>query len=149
MSVTNEASAFTKSVLGVKVSKATGTLTDVDGVALFTVSGLVAVTSIVGLVTTAITVANSYTMIHDPTLGTSADIFAATDIGTTDTVAGEIFVVTGLKTDTLVKGALGALNFPVIMGAGQIEHNSNGTDGAITWYLTYVPIENSATVAAA
>ena len=44
---------------GILVSKATGTLTNTSGVALFNVTGLVKVTSLVGVVTTAITVANT------------------------------------------------------------------------------------------
>src|SRR3546814_9096726 len=51
---------------GRRESKATGTLA-ASTVALFTVAtGRVAITSIYGLVTTAITVANSYKLQHNP-----------------------------------------------------------------------------------
>jgi hypothetical protein len=36
-----------------------------------------------------------------------------------------------------------------VVSIGQIEHVSAGTDGAITWYLTYVPLTDGATVVAA
>jgi hypothetical protein len=135
--------------LGIQVTKSTGTLAATT-VPLFTIAGgLVAVTSLVARVTTAVTVANSYKLQHNPTAGTTVDIFAATDIGTTDTVVGEIFVVTGLKTDTLVKGALGQSQRQVIMETGQIEHVSAGTDGVLKWYLTYVPIDSTASIVAA
>lgn len=135
--------------LGIQVTKSTGTLAATT-IPLFTIAGgLVAVTSLVARVTTAVTVANSYKVQHNPTAGTTVDIFAATDIGTTDTVVGEIFVVTGLKTDTLVKGALGQSQRQVIMETGQIEHVSAGTDGVLKWYLTYVPIDSTATIVAA
>lgn len=149
MSVIIQGGQLRTILLGNRVQRATGTLTAAT-VPLFTISGgLVAVTSIVGRVTTAVTVANSYKLQHNPTAGTTVDIFAATDIGTTDTALGEIFVVTGLKTDTLVVGALSLSRDPIVMDVGQIEHVSAGTDGAILWALTYVPLEDGASVVAA
>lgn len=149
MSVLNPNAAFTKSVLGATATKSTGTLAATT-IPLFTIAGgLVAITSIVGRVTTAITVANSYKLQHNPTAGTTVDITAATDIGTTDTVLGEIFVVTGLKTDTLVKGALGITKPYIVAETGDIEHVSAGTDGVIKWYVTWVPIDDGATLVAA
>jgi hypothetical protein len=149
MTVVNEASAFTKSVLGVVVSKSTGTLAATT-VPLFTIAGgLVAVTSIVGRVTTAITVANSYKLQHNPTAGTTVDLCAATDIGTTDTVVGEILVVSGVRATGLSVGANPRVTPSVIMDTGQIEHVSAGTDGVIKWYVTYVPIDDGATLVAA
>ena len=149
MSVLNPNRAFAQGILGNVVSKSTGTLAATT-VPLFTIAGgLVAVTSIVGRVTTAVTVANSYKLQHNPTAGTTVDIFAATDIGTTDSAAGEIFVVTGLKTDTLVKGALGVTKPWIIMETGQIEHVSAGTDGVLKWYVSWVPIDDGATLVAA
>lgn len=149
MSVLIQGDQIRSNVLGTLVTKSTGTLAATT-VPLFTIAGgLVVVTSLVGRVTTAITVANSYKLQHNPTAGTTVDIFAATDIGTTDTVLGEIFVVTGLKTDTLVKGALGMSQSKIVMETGQIEHVSAGTDGVIKWYLTYVPLDTGASVVAA
>ena len=149
MSQLNPNAAFTKAVLGPMVSKSTGTLAATT-VPLFTIAGgLVAVTSIVGRVTTAITVANSYKLQHNPTNGTTADIFAATDIGTTDSALGEIFVATGLKTDTVIKGARGISHPYIVMETGQIESVSAGTDGVLLWYVTWVPIDDGATLVAA
>jgi len=134
---------------GSRVQKSTGTLTAAT-VPLFTIAGgLVAVTSIVGRVTTAVTVANSYKLQHNPTAGTTVDLCAATDIGTTDTALGEILVVNGAKATGLVIGALAAPNYPIVMDVGQIEHVSAGTDGVILWALTYVALENGASVVAA
>jgi hypothetical protein len=134
---------------GSRVQKSTGTLTAAT-VPLFTIAGgLVAVTSLVGRVTTAVTVANSYKLQHNPTAGTTVDLCAATDIGTTDTALGEILVVNGAKATGLVIGALAAPNYPIVMDVGQIEHVSAGTDGVILWALTYVALENGASVVAA
>ena len=70
-------------ILGSRVEKSTGTLTAAT-VPLFTISGgLVAVTSLVARVTTAVTVANSYKLQLNPTAGTTVDLCAALDIGTT------------------------------------------------------------------
>lgn len=150
MSVLNPYSAFTKGILGTTVTKSTGTLAATT-VPLFTIAGgLVAVTSIVGRVTTAITVANSYKLQHNPTLGTTKDLCAAADIGTTDTVLGEIFVLTGLATDAIALGAKGT-KAPIVgvVDTGQIESVSAGTDGVILWVVTWVPIEDGATLVAA
>ncbi len=150
MSVLGEASAFRKSSLGVLVSKATGTLAAETKI-LFTVSGLCVVTSIVGVVTTAITVANSYKLQANPTTGATGDIVAATDIGTTDTPAGTLLGFDGIEASSIQQspGVVPMLMRPVAIAAGTIEHVSAGSDGAITWYLTYVPIDEGATIVAA
>lgn len=149
MTVVNEADAFTKGVLGVTVSKSTGTLAATT-VPLFTISGgLVMVTSLQGRVTTAITVANSYKLQHNPTLGTTVDLCAATDIGTTDTVVGEILVVGGIKATGLTVGAFPRIVPGQVMDTGQIESVSAGTDGVILWVVTYIPIDSGARLVAA
>lgn len=131
------------------VSKSTGTLAATT-VPLFTIAGgRVAITSLYGLVGTSITVANSYKLQMNPTAGDTTDINAATDIGTTDTVAGTTlgFGQGTTAAPALLKGGFwhGLLILPV----GQIESVSAGTDGEITWYLTYVPYDGGATVVAA
>jgi hypothetical protein len=129
------------------VEKSTGTLTAAT-MPLFTISGLVALTTLVGKVTTAITVANAYWIQMNPTVGATAAFVTALDLGTTDTPAGEILVVEGDVT-ALALGTRAMVSAPIICPAGQIEHVSAGTDGVILWALTYVPIEDGATVVAA
>lgn len=147
MSQLNPNRAFAQGILGVSVSKSTGTLAATT-VPLFTIAGIVAVTSLIGEVTTAITVANSYKLQINPTIGSTADLSAAADIGTTDTPAGEI-LVSELDNTALVVGKAFLVSNALILPAGQIEHVSAGTDGAILWRLTYVPITDGATVVAA
>jgi len=133
-------------VLGTLVSKSTGTLaaTTID---LFIIAGgMVAVTGIYGRVTTAITVANSYKLTAVPTAGTSKDLCTAADIGTTDTAVGEIFVP---KIGTALAVGAAALANPEILETGKIQSVSAGTDGVIMWYVTYVPINDGATLVAA
>ena len=136
-------------LLGTKVDKSTGTLAATT-IPLFTIAGgLVAVTSITGRVTTAVTVANSYKLQHNPTAGTTVDLCAATDIGTTDTARGEIFVVSGVRATGLTIGANPRAVTAVIMDTGQIESVSAGTDGVILWSVTWVPLDTGATLVAA
>jgi hypothetical protein len=150
MSVYNEGAAFTKGIFGRTASKATGTLAS-ETKTLFTVTGLVVITSIVGVVTTAITVANSYKLQANPTTGATGDIVAATDIGTTDTPAGTLLSFDGVEASTIQQspGVAPTLMRPVVVNAGTIEHVSGGTDGDITWYVTWVPLTDGSTLVAA
>lgn len=138
-------------LFGVRVEKSTGTLAATT-IPLFTVAGgKVLLTSIVGEVTTAITVANSYKLQHNPTTGTTKDLCAATDIGTTDTPAGNLLGFQGLTGDSILTGpgAVPTIKQPIVLTAGQIESVSAGTDGVILWVVTYVPLDNGATLVAA
>jgi len=154
MTVVNEADAYRKSVLGAgPVSKAYTPLV-VETKTLFTVSGLCVVTSLFGVVTTAITVANTVKLQANPTTGTTQDLCAATDIGTTDTPAGNILTIAGAAATSMVSGIGAAPMFAtmdkLVIAAGTIEQvTATGADGGITWYLTYVPIASGATIIAA
>lgn len=152
MSVIIQGTQLRDIALGRRVEKSTGTLAATT-VALFTVAGgEVLMTSIYGLVTTSITVANSYKLQHNPTLAgaTTNDLVAATDIGTTDTPAGDVLAFDGVRASSIVRGG-GArgLAAPVVLPAGQIESVSAGTDGAILWVVTWVPLTDGATLVAA
>ena len=95
MSVLIQANQLRLINLGQKVSKSTGTLAATTG-PLFTVAGgRVGITAIYGVVGTAITVANSYKLVSNPTTGTTMDLCTATDLGTTDTPAGAVLSMSG------------------------------------------------------
>lgn len=132
---------------------------------LYTVTGLVIVRGIVGVVTTAMTVANTLKLQVNPTTGTNSDLCAATDLGTTDTPAGNLLSIGGAPTGAVVSG-IGAVQMGGItkvssdflgatprlaVNAGTIDAVVTGTnpDGVIDWYLLYVPLSNGASVAAA
>jgi hypothetical protein len=152
MSVIIQGSQVRQILFGVRLEKSTGTLAATT-VPLFTVTGgEVALTAIYGLVTTSITVANSYKLQHNPTLAgaTTNDLCAATDIGTTDTPAGDVLSFDGIRTTQITRGGgANTLRTPVVLQAGQIESVSAGTDGAILWVVTYVPLTDGATMVAA
>lgn len=157
MSVLLDSEAFRKSVYGLgPVSKSTGTLAATT-VALFTVAGgEVMVTAMWGKVTTSITVANSYYLQFNPTTGDTAQICTLLDIGTTDTLAGDLLTF-GASTATAPpklmspSTAAGGYGQPLntVLSIGQIEHVSAGTDGVITWYVLWVPLTTGATLVAA
>lgn len=153
MSVLIQGSQLRTLNLGTRVAKSTGTLAATT-VPLFTVAGgRVGLTSIYGLVGTAITVANSYKLVSNPTTGTTMDLCTATDLGTNDTPAGAVLsmtgpaaVITGGSTTTVNTMSLtGVVPVPV----GQIESVSAGTDGEITWVVTWIPLDDGATLVAA
>lgn len=153
MSVLNDNTAFRKAILGNVVSKATGTIT-VATLPLFTVTGKVAVTSLVGEVTTAITVAGTTKLQANPTTGTTGDLVTATDLGTTDTPAGDLLSLTGVVGDSIVRSVgfavAGFKQAPLVFTDGGIEMvTATGADGAITWYVTWVPLTDGATLVAA
>ena len=138
-------------VLGNRVEKSTGTLAATT-ISLFTVAGgAVAITSIYGEVTTAITVANSYKLQANPTTGTTKDLVAATDIGSTDTPAGSLLGFDGVAASSIQQGpgAVPMLLRPIAVNTGVIESVSAGTDGVILWVVTWVPLTNGATLVAA
>jgi len=138
--------------LGRRAEKSTGTLA-ASTVPLFTITGgEVLVTSIYGLVTVAVTVANSYKLQHNPTAaaGSTNDLVAATDIGTTDTPVGDVLSFDGVRASSIVRGG-GARTLAggLVLQAGQIESVSAGTDGAILWVVTWVPLSDGASLVAA
>lgn len=151
MSVLRNNDAARLSSMGVLISKATGTLASETKTLFNITGGLVLVTAIVGKVTTAITVANSYKLQANPTTGTTSDLVAATDIGTTDTPAGSLLGFDGVKASSIQQGpgSVPLLMRGIAVDIGTIEHVSAGTDGAITWYITYVPIQDGAVITAA
>jgi hypothetical protein len=136
---------------GRNASKSTGTLAATT-VSLFTVAnGQVALTSIYGLITTAVTVANSYKLQHTPTTGTAVDLCDALDIGTTDTPVGDMLGLNISATGSFLTrgGAVVTLAAPIVLTAGTVQSVSAGTDGVITWYVTWVPLSDGASLVAA
>lgn len=152
MSVILQAPQLRTLLLGNRITKSTGTLAATT-VPLFTIAGgECLVVSLYGLVTTSITVANSYKLQLNPTTGDTQDLCAATDIGSTDTLAGDILQF-GLATTTappkLISVGYGTALLNSVVTTGQIESVSAGTDGVITWCLTWVPMVDAATIVAA
>jgi hypothetical protein len=140
------------------VSSASGAFA-ADTRTIFTVAGgEVLITALWGKVTTAITVANTVKLQVNPTTGDTSDVNEATDIGTTDTTVGTVIGFAGSVDDPATSGATfeyslaknaGALR-NLIVTTGDVEQVTTGTnpDGAITWYATWVPLTDGATLVA-
>jgi hypothetical protein len=167
MAVLPNAQAVSSSVLGYTVKKSYPLV--VETKTLYTVTGIVLVTSIVGYVSTVITVANTVKLQANPTVGTTSDLCAATDIGTTDTPAGNLLGWSGSPAESLITGVGAVAQWPVTeasgspatgtqtggvngiyLAAGTIEQvTATGADGAIDWYVSYVPISSDGKIVAA
>ena len=97
MSVLNDNTAFRKAVLGNVATKASGTLAS-SAIPVFTVAGgEVMITSVWLKVTTSITAASTVALQNNPTTGDTMTLVTATDLGTSDTLAGGLV---GLDTGT-------------------------------------------------
>lgn len=137
---------------GVKVTGGAKTLPASTTGALFTVAGgRVLVTGIVGVVTTAIQAqANAIKLVATPTVGSVNDLSATVE--SNGAALGAQFAPLGLAGDALVKstgGGVSMLRNPICVAAGSIGLNAAATNtGAITWTLTYVPLDNGASVTA-
>ncbi len=120
---------------------------------LFTITGgRVAITSIIGEVTTVIqTQANATKLQFDPTdAGATQDLCATTDI-TADAV-GTMYSITGTPATALQD----ALNFlssnkvlaqPLILKPGDILLNCAATNtGNVKWTIMYIPLDSGATI---
>ena len=136
--------------LGRTVTKATGTLVNAD-ISLFTVAGGVCmITSLYGEVTVAVTIANASKIKLNPTTSDDSDLSATLDIGTTDTAAGKLIGIDGVPGNAMLSGtSVPLLTRTIAVKEGIIEQESAGTDGEITWTLTYIPMENAASIVAA
>jgi len=140
-------------LLGLQVLRATATLPQGAAGALFTIAGgRIVLTSIVGEVTTLIqTVANATKLTSNPTVGTSVDMCGTLDI-TADEV-GCLYGITGVPATALL-GTNAGLTVQMynyqILPIGTIDLDCAGSaTGSVKWQLTYFPLDDGASVAAA
>lgn len=156
MSQLHPLKTFRQLILGEIVNRATDTLPETTDEALFTITGgRVMITSIIGEVTTVIeTQANATKLKFNPdATGADTDLCVALDI-TADAV-GTLYSITGDFSDGLTEGLLcleadAVLEHPIILSEGAIELDCAATNtGSIAWTLTYIPIDNGASIVAA
>lgn len=153
MSVYIDPAAFRKAVLGLgPVSKASGAITGDPTTPLFTIAGgEVMVTSVWLKVTTTIAATGgTLALQQNPTTGDTQTLVTATDLGTTDTAAGSIV---GLDQGTTAASKWlrgGRHDIRWVITTGQIELvGASSVDGAVTAYVTWVPLTDGATLVAA
>lgn len=154
MSVLIQGSQLRALLLGVRVERAADTLPQTTDEAIFTVSGgRVIITSLYGEVTTAIGAGTTpeLKVKFNPTgTGADTDLSAATNIAS-DAV-GTTYATTGDYSTVLSQGLWtveGALQTPYMVSEGDIEIDMDeSVTGAIQWTLTYIPLDDGASVAA-
>jgi hypothetical protein len=142
-------------VLGEAVNRAAALQPATTQAAIFTVAGgKVLVTSLVGEVVVATpATANTVKVTGNPTSGTDVDWCTATSTASKE--VGSIISLPGAVASGLtVSNAGGGNPFPAngqIAQIGTIDLVTTGTaaTGTIKWTLTYVPIDDGATVTAA
>jgi hypothetical protein len=153
MAVLNSDLIYRDNKLGIRVDRDTDTIPQTTTEALFTVvGGRVAITQIIGEVTTAIqNQANNTKLISNPTNGTDVDLCAVLDIAADE--KGTLYGITGISSDALIgvnAGALRGQTVDVIVPPGTIDLSCAASNlGAVKWTLFYYPIDVGAYVEAA
>ena len=147
-----EGKSLRKLLLGRKVDRATANMT--TGLELFTIhGGNCLVTQMVGEVTTDLeAISIDYTIVADPTVGTSTDIAAL--VAVDDDEAGTLYTVSGVAATALQIGSSGSVPgalqpFVVAPGAIEITVTGGPGTGSVKWTLFYIPLEDGAYVTAA
>lgn len=153
MSVLNPASALRTAMLGsAPVAKASGAISGNPTINAFTVAGgEVLITALWLKVTTAITTdGGTLAVQNDPTTGDTITIVTATDLGTTDTLAG---TVVGLDQGTTAASKFlrgGRTDLRAVVTTGTVDLvGASSVNGAVTLYVTWVPLTDGATLVAA
>jgi hypothetical protein len=123
---------------------------------VFTVAGgEVYITALWGLVTTVVAEdGGTIALAVDPTTGDTTTIVTATDLGTTNTLAGDVIGIAIETNDTANNQTNFAVNGaplgPLVVSTGEIEvAGASSVDGVVEWYATYVPLTPGATLVAA
>jgi hypothetical protein len=145
--------AMTGARFGVRVDKGATTNPQTTAVDLFTIAGgRVAMTGIVGEVTTIMGAVNNNTSLEsNPTTGTTSAICAVLD--TVNDEVGTLYGISGVVGDALVGDDAGGVRMqqcPVVLPAGTLALRcaANNT-GATKWAMWYMPLDDGAYVTAA
>lgn len=135
---------------GLTVSRAAANLPASTSGNLFSVSGKVIVTSIVGTVTTAIQAqANAIKLEAFLTSAAAATDMCAT-VESNGQGVGKLFGITGTPATAAIFGyAVFQSNEIIINGPGFIRLNTAATNtGQMSWVLQYIPLDNGAGIQA-
>lgn len=156
MAVLIAGSAFRSMVLGPAVTRAAALLPQTATAAIFNVlGGKILITSLTGscaVLSPATT--NTLKITGTPTVGTAADWCAATSVaskeaGTLVSLVSPVVPATGLVVSNA--GTPLSIPDPFVTNAGTITLTTSGSaaTGTWQWVITYVPIDNGASVTAA
>ena len=136
--------------LGRRAEKASGTLSATT-IPVFTIAGgEVMITSLYLKVTTSITGVGTVAAQINPTTGDTFTLVTATDLGSTDTVAGSVVGLDNAATaaPSFLRG--GRIDLSAVVTTGQIELvGAASINGAVTVVVTWIPLTDGATLVAA
>lgn len=145
-------------LFGVQVLRATAALPQSAAGSLFTVTGgRILLTGILGEVTTIIQNQVNNTKLQSvPTTGTTVDLCATTDIANLE-VGGFLGLAPDVDAspfgNALTKQSAGATLYgsvPIVVPVGAIKLSCSASNtGSVKWAMTYIPLDDGATVAAA
>lgn len=141
--------------LGVAVTSTVTALPATTTTDLFVVAGgRVVITSLTGVVTTIVQAqANAIKLVATPTVGTANDMCGTLDINAAE--VGALLSLDGVLATALQgavnkSGSVGFMTKRQIVNTGKIRLNAAATNtGAITWTLTYIPLDDGASIASA
>ena len=138
--------------LGMRVDRATSTLPQTAALDIFNiVGGRVAMTNIVGEVTTVLGAVGNMSLEVNPTVGTTTALCATVAAGTAE--ASAQFSIDGTAATAMHFGAGGACALqskPVVMSEGTLAVRcSASSTGSVQWTMFYVPLDDGAYVTAA
>ena len=152
MSVYGDETAIWNAILGFRVQRALATLPATTATQYFTVTGLCAITGLIGLVTTVVqTQANDAKWTATPTAGSAVDMCAALDI--TADEAGCLYGITGTPANAMVgtnAGLTTNMITKIVVNSGTLDFDCAATNtGATSWTLFYVPLAIGSAIVAA
>ena len=135
---------------GMYVDRATATLPATALGSIFTITGRVKITAIIGEVTTAISAgACTLKITNTPTVGNAVDLCSATSIASA--AVGTELTITGTFATGLVVsfGASVYQAAPTLAKAGTIDITTSGTNtGSVKWKVYYEPIDAGSYISA-
>jgi len=132
--------------VGLRVDRAAAALTAAT-VPFFTVTGVIQLTGLYGIVTVA-SGANACSWSVNPTTGTTTSICGNLDIDTA--LVGDLLGITGVVATAMTFGgaAVGIMQ-PLNVTAGTIDYIAAAADGTISTHLFYLPMSADANVVTA
>ena len=138
--------------LGIRVDRATATLPQTTAAAIFNVLvGRVAMTAILGEVTTVLGLVGNMSIEANPTTGTTAALCAVVAAGAFE--AGTLLSIDGTKATAMLgvnAGGTAMQSKPVALPVGTLDLRlSLSSTGSVKWSLWYVPIDEGAYVTVA
>lgn len=149
-----QGSAMRETSLGRKVQGQSSNIT-ASGPATYTLfdvaGGEVLITALWGKVTTSITTdSETLNLQVNPTAGDTTVVVTATNLGTTDTIVGDVIGVTAstLTPATSYKAFGQPAHFLASTGTIESAVVTSSSNGVVDWYCTYVPLTEGATVKA-